>query len=107
MSNDIKAVLTAAGVPDLSTLAAAQDRVQSVGELLDTPSGPSTHDVLARQAQPLSRDLQFSADPATGQMVVHILSASGEVVRQIPSIEAQELARVVGRLQGAFLTDKA
>jgi flagellar protein FlaG len=44
-------------------------------------------------AQSVSRDLNFTVDDASGQVVVKVTDASsGDVIRQIPSEEALQLA---------------
>ena len=50
------------------------------------------------QVQGLQRDLNFSVDDSTGQVVVQVLDGdSGKVVRQIPS---EDLLRLAERLDG-------
>lgn len=88
--------------------AGMRDRVRTAEAMLDRPKGAGTQDILARQARPLERNMQFSQDPDTGRTLVQILDkTTGEVIRQIPTEEAVELARAVGRMQSAFVSSKA
>lgn len=46
--------------------------------------------------QSISRELQFSIDPATGYQVVKVLDASsGEIIRQMPSDQLLALAELL------------
>ncbi|MGE6321190.1 flagellar protein FlaG [Pseudomonas oryzihabitans] len=49
---------------------------------------------LEQSSQNIRRDLKFSVDDETGQMVVKVTDAgTGEVIRQMPSEEALKLAQ--------------
>ena len=53
-------------------------------------------------------EISFSIDQSSGTRVVKILdSQSKEVLRQIPSEEAIQLAQALDKLQGLFVRDKA
>jgi len=53
-------------------------------------------------------EISFSVDEASGTRVVKILDRqSKEVVRQIPSEEAIQLAQALDKLQGLFVRDTA
>lgn len=55
-----------------------------------------------------SRDLHFSIDSDTQQTVVRVIdSATGDVIRQIPSEELIDIARAMSREQGLLLRQKA
>lgn len=57
---------------------------------------------------PSQSEISFSIDDESGVRVVKILdSQSKEVIRQIPSEEAIELARALDKLQGLLIKDKA
>lgn len=52
-------------------------------------------------------EISFSTDEASGVQVVRVLdSQSGEVIRQIPSEEAIQMAQVLDKLQGLFVKEK-
>jgi uncharacterized FlaG/YvyC family protein len=85
----------------------AAERARATKELLDAPKDGALPSVVARQAQPLARNTEFVKDPGSGKMLLRILSPTGEVIRQLPSEEALQLSRLVGRLNGNFLTVKA
>lgn len=53
-------------------------------------------------------EINFSIDETSGTRVVKIIdSQSRDVIRQIPSEEAIQLAQALDKLQGLFLKDKA
>jgi flagellar protein FlaG len=53
-------------------------------------------------------DINFSIDDASGMQVVKIVDRqSNEVIRQIPSEEAIQIAQALDKLQGLFVRDKA
>ncbi|APV52521.1 hypothetical protein BWI17_17995 [Betaproteobacteria bacterium GR16-43] len=59
-------------------------------------------------AQAVDKSLQFEIDAESGKPVVRIVDpASGEVVRQMPTEEALEIARSLGRLEGLMIRVKA
>jgi flagellar protein FlaG len=47
--------------------------------------------------------LRFSVDQDTGKTVVSLLDPEGQVLRQMPSEEALEVAKAIGRFQGMFV----
>jgi flagellar protein FlaG len=50
------------------------------------------------------RDLQFSVDQETGRTVVTVRdSSTGEVIRQIPDVEAIRIAQSLGAHPGTLL----
>ncbi|WP_298438363.1 flagellar protein FlaG [Geobacter sp.] len=56
----------------------------------------------------MTTDLQFSFDKDAGRMVVRVMSRKdGEVVRQIPSKEALEIAKALDTLKGLIIRKKA
>jgi flagellar protein FlaG len=53
-------------------------------------------------------NLKFSSDEETGKAVVALVDpVSGEVLRQVPTEEALEVAKAIGRYQGMFVDTKA
>lgn len=57
---------------------------------------------------PTRSEINFSIDDASGVRVIKIMdSQSKEVIRQIPSEEAINLARALDKLQGLLIKDKA
>jgi len=58
--------------------------------------------------QTFSRNLEFSVDDTTGKAVVKVSDKeTGDMIRQIPSQEALDIARVLDRLQGLLIRQKA
>lgn len=56
----------------------------------------------------VNSEISFSIDQASGAQVVKVLdSQSKEVLRQIPSEEAIQLAQALDKLQGLFVKAKA
>ena len=57
---------------------------------------------------PIQSEISFSVDDISGILVVKIMdSQSNEVIRQVPSKEAIEIARALDKLQGLLIRDKA
>lgn len=57
---------------------------------------------------PLSSDLQFLIDNDSGESVVKVIDrATKDVIRQIPSEEALQIARALDRLQGLLVRQQA
>lgn len=56
----------------------------------------------------ISSEISFTVDETSGQRIVQVLdSQSKEVIRQIPSEEAIQLAQALDKIQGLFIKDKA
>ncbi len=60
------------------------------------------------QVQNLQRDLSFSVDDSTGQVVVRVVDGdSGNVVRQIPSEDILRLAERLDEMRSLLFEAKA
>lgn len=58
--------------------------------------------------QPISSDLQFSVDEASGSQVVRVIDrATQQVIRQMPSEEMLAIASALDRLQGLLFRQQA
>ncbi|SFD90622.1 flagellar protein FlaG [Nitrosomonas sp. Nm166] len=56
----------------------------------------------------LAHNLHFSIDEDTGRTVIKVMDAhTEEVIRQIPTEEAIEIARTLDKVQGLLFSDKA
>ena len=56
----------------------------------------------------LAQNLRFSVDEDTGKNIVKVIDTqTNEVIRQIPSKEAVEIARTLDKVQGLLFNDKA
>ena len=56
----------------------------------------------------LSQSLEFSIDPDTDRTVVKVVDQqTKEVIRQMPSVEALEIAKALDRLQGLLIRQQA
>lgn len=76
-----------------------------------TPAPEKVHkaaEVIGRAMQTYARNLQFSVDDSSGETVVRVVDVeTGNVVRQMPSQEALDIARAVDHLQGLLLRQQA
>lgn len=73
--------------------------VEGVGEVVDR---------LRSQVQNLQRDLSFSVDDSTGDVIVQVVDGeSGKVVRQIPSEEILRLAERLDEMRSLLFETKA
>ncbi|MCC7136249.1 MAG: flagellar protein FlaG [Nitrosomonas sp.] len=58
--------------------------------------------------QSVAQNLKFSIDEDTGKTVVKIMdSQTNELIRQIPSEEAINIARTLGKIEGVLFNDQA
>lgn len=65
-------------------------------------------DQIQKFTQTLAQNLNFSIDEETGKTVVKVMDTqTNEVIRQIPSAEAIDIARTIGKIQGTLFNDKA
>ena len=56
----------------------------------------------------LARNLRFSIDEDSGRTIIKVMDAhTDEVIRQIPTKEAMEIAHTLDRVQGLLFNDKA
>ncbi len=56
----------------------------------------------------MSQSLEFSIDPDTDRTVVKVVDQqTKEVIRQMPSVEALEIAKALDRLQGLLIRQQA
>ena len=56
----------------------------------------------------LAQNLRFSVDEDTGKTIVKVIDTqTNEVIRQIPSKEAVEIARTLEKMQGLLFNGKA
>lgn len=65
-------------------------------------------DQVAGAIQSRASDLRFSIDNDTGKTIVRITDLkTGEMIRQIPSVELVEIAKSLDRMQGLLFRQKA
>lgn len=58
--------------------------------------------------QTMARNLNFSIDEDTGKTVIKVMDGqTNEVIRQMPSEEAINIAHTLGKIQGTLFNDKA
>lgn len=56
----------------------------------------------------LAQNLRFSVDEDTGKTIIKVMDAqTEEVIRQIPTKEAVEIARTLNKVHGLLFNDKA
>jgi flagellar protein FlaG len=60
----------------------------------------------AKQAVPADPSLRFRLDQDTGKTVAELVDPEGQVLRQMPTEEALEIAKAIGKFQGAFVDVK-
>lgn len=86
-------------------------QAQSSSEAVAQPDKKTVEDAVASMqdsTQALQRNLDFSIDDSTGRMVVKVTdSASGEVIRQMPTEEALRLAESLDEMRSLLFTAQA
>lgn len=105
---------TVAALPSLRSEPgfSSSDR-QSQGEADEVRAGHSEDvgvvvDRLREQVHNLQRDLSFSVDDSSGEVVVRVVDGeSGKVVRQIPSEELLRLAERLDEMRSLLFEGKA
>ncbi|HET8938175.1 MAG TPA: flagellar protein FlaG [Polyangiales bacterium] len=55
------------------------------------------------QGNPQNPSLRFHVDPDTGKTVAELVDHQGQVLRQMPTEEALEIAKAIGKMQGMFV----
>ncbi|CAL62018.1 Putative flagellar protein FlaG [Herminiimonas arsenicoxydans] len=78
---------------------------------LTPPGETQLHDAVTRlnQAmQSMSPGLEFSIDPESQRSVVRIIDqTTGDLIRQMPSAEALEIASALDKMQGVLISLRA
>jgi flagellar protein FlaG len=88
---------------------------QSATSQTNPSSSPADKPTLEHAVQRISEyvsasrpEISFTIDETTGTQVVKIVdSQSKQVIRQMPSEEAIQIAQALDKLQGLFVKDKA
>jgi flagellar protein FlaG len=103
--------VSASDTPSKTSVAAA---ASGAGKDADPAAAPERGAVekavekLNQSAQFSSQGLRFSIDDETGKTVVKVIdSATENVLRQIPTVDALALAHAIDKMKGMLLRDKA
>jgi flagellar protein FlaG len=87
--------------------AAAQTQSQPA-EAADPARIRQAAETLNRQLEASAQNLRFSLDESTGKLIVRVVdTATGDVIRQVPSEELLAINRSLDRLQGLLLDQQA
>ena len=54
-------------------------------------------------AHPQSPSLRFHVDQDTGRTIAELVDTEGQVLRQVPTEEALQIAKAIGKYQGMFV----
>ncbi|HJV75917.1 MAG TPA: flagellar protein FlaG [Noviherbaspirillum sp.] len=101
---------------DLPSVAARQaatpvQTINAVQQPASVPSMSQTNEALKQindTLKKLSQDLEFKLDEDTERPVVKVVDQqTKEVIRQIPTQEALEIAKALDRVQGLLIRQKA
>ncbi|MCQ4269830.1 MULTISPECIES: flagellar protein FlaG [Pseudomonas] len=80
----------------------------SAGESIDRGELDSAVASMQNYAQSIKRNLDFHLDDSSGRVVVQVVASdSGEVIRQIPSEEALELAANLDGMRSLLFREQA
>jgi len=104
-----QAAVTAQATPETSkaTSGALRDASATVPEHLGAELDESLRNI-NKSMQALSQELEFSIDPDTDRTIVKVVDQrTKEVIRQMPSVEALEIAKALDRLQGLLIRQQA
>jgi len=112
-------------IPDNAALGAARsaasarssattlDSAKAVRKSSEVPSSAQVNQAVSQinasmQSQPQSQNLVFSVDSSTNQTVVKVVDQlTMEVIRQMPTREALDIARTLSKLAGKLIKQKA
>ncbi|HJV52667.1 MAG TPA: flagellar protein FlaG [Noviherbaspirillum sp.] len=101
---------------DLPSIAARQaaapvQTVNAVQQPASVPSMPQTNEALKQindTLKKLSQDLEFTLDEDSERPVVKVVDQqTKEIIRQIPTQEALDIAKALDRLQGLLIKQQA
>jgi flagellar protein FlaG len=106
---------SSSGTPAAAQAAAAQPApVQTAIAVTQAAPAPNLAQVsqavksLNRAMQEQAQNLEFSIDEDTNRTIVKLIDkSSGEVLRQIPSQEALEIAKALDQISGLLIRQKA
>ncbi|MGN6388874.1 MAG: flagellar protein FlaG [Burkholderiaceae bacterium] len=100
----------AAPAPAVQAAAAVQTEA-AVTQVAAVPSAEQLQEAIKsinKTLKGVNQDLEFSIDADTRRTILKVVDQqTGEVIRQLPSEEALEIAKALDRLQGLLLSDKA
>jgi flagellar protein FlaG len=103
-----KGIAPAQGVPDERTALSHAAAAPTPAAAPAPEQVQKAAEAIGRAMQSYARNLQFSVDGSSGKTVVRVVDMeTGNVIRQIPSQEALDIARAVDRLQGLLLRQQA
>jgi flagellar protein FlaG len=86
-----------------SQAAGIQANAEAEKAALDTKQQQQQEAQAAQRTLPNGPSLRFHVDQDTGKTVVALLDPDGQVLRQMPTEEALEVAKAIGRFQGMFV----
>lgn len=100
--------------PQAATVASSNTPVitsQAVEQNAAIPALPPLSDALQninRTMQALGQDLEFSIDADSNRTIVKVIDQrTQELIRQMPSAEALEIAKALDKVQGLLIRQKA
>ena len=100
-----------ADVPSVSQASVPVQTVNAVKQPAEAPKMNQVEDAVKSintMMKALSPNLEFAIDSDTERTVVKVVDKqTNEVIRQLPSQEALEIAKAVDRLQGLLIREKA
>ena len=89
------------------------ETAKAVRKASEAPSSAQVNQAVSQinesmQSQPQSQNLVFSVDSSTNQTVVKVVDQlTMEVIRQMPTREALDIARTLNKLAGKLIKQKA
>ncbi|HEV2608669.1 MAG TPA: flagellar protein FlaG [Noviherbaspirillum sp.] len=102
--------VTAASVTSKSTLIPVEI-ASAVSETAPVPSQEQLKTAiqnLNKTMKAMSQDLEFSVDEDSNRTIVKVVDQqTNEVIRQLPSKEALEIAKALDRMQGVLINQQA
>ncbi len=111
LSGEIGTPAVTTKAPEVRTAASSPEQVKNSSPGQDEREPYQLSDAIQRLADFVSgaqTGITFTVDQASGEQVVRVMDKqSNEVIRQIPSEEAIQIAQALDKLQGLLVKDKA
>ncbi len=111
LSGEIGTPAVATKASEIRTATSSPEQVKSSSPAQNEREPYQLSDAIQRLADFVSgaqTGITFTVDQASGEQVVRVMDKqSNEVIRQIPSEEAIQIAQALDKLQGLLVKDKA
>jgi len=89
--------------PDKPNVSSAPNNTPATAEAEQAKKAEQSATEGATQSAAQNPSLRFHVDQDTGKTVAELVDPNGQVLRQMPTEEALEIAKAIGKYQGMFV----